>query len=176
MIPAMVSQYTGLPVQIMFFGALISAILSTSSGAMLAPATVIGENLIKPHIKEITDKQLLLFTRLCVILVAIISAAMAFFNTSIHGLVVDSVTLYLVCLIAPFTLGLHWKKASVKGAWSAIIVGLGVWLGCLELGTRIEPWMYGFAASVAAMIVGSLLMPDDSRSLYEESKPERSAM
>jgi SSS family transporter len=170
MIPAMVSRYTGLPLQIMFFGALISAILSTSSGAMLAPATVIGENLIKPHFKDITDGQLLFFTRLCVVFVAIVSAMMAFFNTSIHGLVVDSVMLYLVCLIVPFALGLHWKRASVKGAWAAVLAGGAVWLLCKSLETRIEPWMFGLAASLAAMIVGSLLTPDESRAQFEEGQ------
>jgi len=167
MIPAMVSQYTSLPIQIMFFGALISAILSTSSGAMLAPATVIGENLIKPYAKGITDKQLLYFTRLCVVFVAVISATMAFLNTSIHGLVVDSVTLYLVCLLVPFTCGLYWKKASIKGAWTAIIAGGAVWLICASIGTRIEPWMFGLLANLAGMVIGSFLMPDTSRVQFE---------
>ena len=44
--------------QIMFFGALLSAILSTTSGAILAPATVIGENLIKPYFKKINSLKL----------------------------------------------------------------------------------------------------------------------
>lgn len=173
MIPNMVSQYMGLPIQIMFFGALISAILSTSSGAMLAPATVIGENLIKPYVKDISDRQLLHFTRLCVVFVAIVSATMAFFNTSIHGLVVDSVTLYLVCLLVPFTFGLYWKKASVKGAWTAILAGGAVWLMCASIGTRIEPWMFGLVASVAGILVGSLLMPDASRAQFEAHRRER---
>ena len=47
-IPLMVLQHGNMFLQIMFFGALLSAILSTTSGAILAPATVIGENLIKP--------------------------------------------------------------------------------------------------------------------------------
>lgn len=92
-----------------FFCALLSAILSTSSSAMLSPATVIRENLIKSYIKNITDKQLLFFTRLCVILVTAISTVMAFFNDSIHALVVDSIALFAVCLVASLTLGLYWK-------------------------------------------------------------------
>ncbi len=167
MIPNMVFQYMGLPIQIMFFGALTSAILSTSSGAILAPATVIGENLIKPYVKDLTDKQLLYFTRLCVVFVAVISATMAFFNTSIHSLVVDSVTLYLVCLLVPFTFGLYWKKASIKGAWAAIILGAAVWIICASMGTRIEPWMFGLLASLAGMLIGSILMPDGSRAQFE---------
>ena len=102
-----------LPVQILFYGAIISAILSTSSGAMLAPATVIGENLIKPYATNLSDKRLLLYTRLSVILVALISCYFALDDSDIVGLVAASLSLILVCLFAPFTFGLLWKKASV---------------------------------------------------------------
>ena len=167
MIPSLILKYMGVPIQIMFFGALISAILSTSSGAMLAPATVISENLIKPWNTELTDKQLLLRTRLCVVLVAVTSACIAFFNSSIHDLVVDSVTLYLVCLVVPFTFGLHWKKATVAGAWASIVVGGIAWLVCKGLATRIEPWMLGLTASLTAMIAVSLITSDNSRTRFE---------
>ena len=168
MIPAMVTKFTSVPMQILFFGALISAILSTSSGAMLAPATVIGENLIKPHVKNITDKQLLAFTRFSVIVVALISGGMAFYNTSIHSLVLDSVTLYLVCLVVPFTVGLYWKRATTRAAWASIASGLGVWLICLFLETRVEPWMIGLLASFIAMISVSLVTHDSSGISFEQ--------
>ena len=168
MIPAMVTKFTSVPMQILFFGALISAILSTSSGAMLAPATVIGENLIKPHVKNITDKQLLAFTRFSVIVVALISGGMAFYNTSIHSLVLDSVTLYLVCLVVPFTVGLYWKRATTRAAWASIASGLGVWLICLFLETRVEPWMIGLLASFIAMIGVSLVTHDSSGISFEQ--------
>lgn len=170
MIPNMVSRYTEMPVQILFFGALISAILSTSSGAMLAPATVIGENLIKPRVPGITDKQLLLFTRLCVIFVAVIACTMAYFNSSIHGLVVDSVTLYLVCLVVPFSLGLFWRKASIAGAWAAMIVGLLVYALCVALETRIDAAMQGLLASLLAMVAVSWLRPDTSFAAFQKNQ------
>ena len=63
LIPNMVLQHTNIYVQVLFFGALVSAILSTTSGAILAPSVVFGENLVKPRWKDITDKQLLLVIR-----------------------------------------------------------------------------------------------------------------
>ncbi|MEK7258120.1 MAG: sodium:solute symporter family protein, partial [Bacteroidota bacterium] len=63
MLPLMTLKYGSLLIQILFFGALLSAILSTTSGAILAPATVVGENLVKPLFKKLTDKQLLLTMR-----------------------------------------------------------------------------------------------------------------
>lgn len=159
-LPSMVSAYSSMPVQVLFYGALISAILSTSSGAMLAPATIVGENLLKPNLPNITDKQLLLLTRISVVLVAMLSAFFAFNDADIVGLVVASLSLILVCLFAPFTFGFFWKKASAYGAWSAIIVGGVTWFFCYVFETRIDPTIYGTPVSCIAMVVGSLYRPD----------------
>jgi len=159
-IPTMVSQYADIPLQILFYGALISAILSTSSGAMLAPATIIGENLIKPNLSDLTDKKLLLFTRLSVILVAVVSCYFAFSDMDIVALVVASLAPLLVCVFAPFTFGLFWRKSSVFGAWWAIITGGSVWFLCYLFETRIDATIYGLMVSCLAMVVGSLLRPD----------------
>ncbi|MGB3608098.1 MAG: sodium:solute symporter family protein [Psychroserpens sp.] len=159
-IPALVNSMMGLPVQILFYGALISALLSTCSGAMLAPASVIGENLIKPYAPQITDKKLLLYTRLSVVLVAIISCYFAYGDGDIVRLIEASLALILVCLFAPFTFGLFWKKASVDGAWCAMGFGGLTWFICLMIDTTIDPTIYGFISSCLGMLVGSLLKPD----------------
>ncbi len=162
-IPAMVTGYSGIAVQVLFYGALISAILSTSSGAMLAPATIIGENLLKPYLPGISDKQILLFTRIGVVVVAIVSCVFAFKDSDIVGLVVASLSLILVCIFAPFTFGFFWKKASVFGAWSAIIIGGLTWLVCYMADTRIDPTIIGTPVSCMAMVAGSIIRPDQSK-------------
>ncbi|WP_373398856.1 hypothetical protein V8V91_03955 [Algoriphagus halophilus] len=48
LLPTMILAHGGLPIQIVFFGALISAIMSTTSSGLLAPAAILSENLIKP--------------------------------------------------------------------------------------------------------------------------------
>ncbi|MGC1515041.1 MAG: sodium:solute symporter family protein [Maribacter sp.] len=160
LIPSMVSQYAGLPVQLLFFGALISAILSTSSGAMLSPATIIGENLLKPYMPDISDKHLLFYTRISVVLVAFICCVLAFNDSNIHGLVVASTVLLMVCLFAPLTFGLFWKKASVFGAWISIFTGGLVWFFCDYHATRVDPTIYGTISSCLGLVVGSYVRPD----------------
>jgi len=160
LIPDMVAQHTGVPVQMLFFGALISAILSTSSGAMLSPATIVGENLIKPYAPDISDKRLLLLTRISVIVIALISCLFALNDTNIHGLVVSSAVLIMVCLLAPLTFGLYWKRATVFGAWLSMISGALVWAVSNYMDTIIHPTIYGTLASFIAMVLGSILRPD----------------
>ena len=170
-IPSLVNKMMGLPVQILFYGAIISAILSTSSGAMLAPATVIGENLIKPYATDLSDKRLLLYTRLSVILVAGISCYFALDDSDIVGLVAASLSLILVCLFAPFTFGLVWKKASITGAWAAMILGGLSWLFCYMVETKIDPIIFGTVISCLSMIVGSALFPNKEAAEAYMSSP-----
>lgn len=159
LIPEMVRRYASLPLQILLYGAIISAILSTSSGAMLAPATIIGENILKPYVKNITDRQSLRYTRLSIVFVAAISCLVAVNDANIHSLAVTSTVLLMVCLFAPLTFGLYWKRASSAGAWGAILVGALAWFLCNQLETNIDATIYGTLASCLAMIIGSLLLP-----------------
>ena len=152
-------------VQILFFGALLSAILSTASGGILAPATVVGENLIKPFIPNLSDAQLLRIMRLSVIGIAFVSMLMAFSSDSIFELVAQSSIISLVALFVPLTAGLYWKRASNAGALSSMIAGILVWLYCEWIGSAIPSLIWGLLASLIAMIVGSLVSNQSSKKL-----------
>jgi solute:Na+ symporter, SSS family len=156
-LPYMVLQHSSMGLQIMFFGALLSAILSTTSGAVLAPATVIGENLIKPRFPGMSDRRLLYVMRLSVVGVAFCSALMAASNQNIYDLVAQSSALSLVSLFVPLVAGLYWKKADNLGALSAMVTGMAAWVICELIGTAIPSLIYGGLASALAMVVGSWL-------------------
>ncbi|MCB0554999.1 MAG: sodium:solute symporter family protein [Phaeodactylibacter sp.] len=162
-IPRMVLEHTPVFLQIMFFGALLSAILSTTSGAVLAPATVIGENLIKPFFKNLTDTQLLYTMRLSVVGVALASALMAISRQDIYELVGESSALSLVSLFIPLAAGLYWKRASKVGALASILAGMAVWILCeWGIDTELPSLIYGALASLGGMLIGSWLWPDGS--------------
>lgn len=157
LIPYMVLQHSGLWMQILFFGALMSAIMSTASGAILAPSTVIGENIVKPFYPNLTDKQLLYVMRLGVVFITIASVFFTTLDKSIYELVRQSSELSLVSLFVPLIAGLYWQKASAWGAMAAMIIGLLVWLVTTYVATEYPPIIYGLGASIAGMIVFSLL-------------------
>lgn len=176
LIPYMVMQHSNIVVQIFFYGALLSAILSTASGAMLAPATVIGENIIKPMYPKMTDRHLLLAMRWSVVGIAATSVIFANLGQSIYELVRQSSEMSLVALFVPMFAGLYWKKASPKGAMAAMILGLLTWLLLIVLhhynstieaeriktlgwfvGADFAPMMLGLLSSIGALVVGSML-------------------
>jgi solute:Na+ symporter, SSS family len=47
----------------MFFGALLSAIMSTASGTLLAPSALFAENIMKPLLPKISGAKILFLTR-----------------------------------------------------------------------------------------------------------------
>jgi SSS family transporter len=170
LLPSMVLAHGGLPVQIIFFGALISAIMSTASSGLLAPAALISENLIRPLFKEkLKDKHLLWILRFSVLFVALLATYMASRDSNIYELVAGASILLLVSLFAPLTAGLYWKKASKTGAILSMFIGMGVYWICDYLEFEIASHIFGLLASIFAMILGSYLFPTKSENNYELS-------
>jgi Na+/proline symporter len=118
--------------------------------------------------KNISDKQLLYYTRFAVILVAALASAMAMSSSNIHELVIISSVFIMICLFAPFTFGLFWKKASVFGAWMSLISGAVSFLICTYLKTTIEPFMIATSISVLSIVLFSYLKPDNSWEVFSK--------
>lgn len=154
-LPTLVLHHGGLAVQVLFFGALLSAILSTTSGAMLAPATVLAENIIRPRMPGLDEAGVLRLIRWSVVLVAFCSLLMAAWKANIYELVAQSSSLSLVSLFVPLVAGFYWKRARAHGAMAAMLAGMFTWLWCEGVGTSWPPLLYGLGASIAAMVVGS---------------------
>jgi SSS family transporter len=159
-LPTMVMTYTSMPIQILFFGSLLSAIMSTTSSAILAPASIFSENLIKPLTKKtFNDRQLLNLTRLSVVLFSALATLMACLRSDIYELVSESSVLSLVSLLAPLTLGLYWKKANGVGALLSMILGIASWLIFSFLESDLPALVPATLISFAALILGSLFAP-----------------
>jgi Na+/proline symporter len=167
-LPNMVLQHASLPIQILFFGSLLSAIMSTTSSAILAPAAIFSENLIKPLAKErFTDKQLLHITRISVLIFSCIATVMACLRSNIYELVGESSVLSLVSLFAPLVLGLYWKRANSTGALSAMILGTATWAIFEFIDTDWPSLLPATLVSFVAMIGGSLLTKKEDRTIIK---------
>lgn len=159
-LPSVVLAHTSMPVQILFFGSLLSAIMSTTSSVILAPASIMSENLVKPLTKHrFSDKQLLYTTRIAVLVFSIAATVMACMRANIYELVGESSILSLVSLFAPLAFGLYWKRASSGGALLSMASGMLTWILC-EAGDLAWPSLVpATAISIFAMVAGSYLWP-----------------
>ena len=169
-LPMIIKDHTSIGLQILFFGALLSAILSTTSGAILAPATVIGENLVKPRLGNVSDRQLLRIMRWSVVFVATCSAGMAVLSANIYDLVAQSSALSLVSLFIPLTFGLYWKRASNFGALTAMIGGMAIWLYFEVAGSAIPSLIWGSLGSLVLMVIVSWAVPDQSYQTFSQEE------
>ncbi|HEV7351099.1 sodium:solute symporter family protein [Telluribacter sp.] len=167
-IPNMVLLHTAMPLQILFFGALVSAILSTTSSAILAPAAVLGENIVKFFRPDLSDRQLLLVIRVGILAITVVCIVMATTRESIFELVSESSAFSLVSLFVPLAAGFYWQRANLLGCLLSMSVGLVVWLACVWLETEYPPMIYGLLASIAGMVVGVLVGKKTVPELVEE--------
>lgn len=150
-------------VQVMFFGALLSAILSTASGAILAPTAIITENIVRPHSHKMKDKTFLLTLRGVLVLFTGVALTVALNSRStMYEMVAETTSVTLVAAFVPLVAGSFWKRANAQGALMASIFGITVWLGAEPFfaATGIENLIpsniLGLLASIAGMLIGTL--------------------
>ena len=62
-LPDYILGYVPLTVQVLFFGALLSAIMSTAAGTLIAPSAIFAENILRPRF-AMDDRRFLLVLRL----------------------------------------------------------------------------------------------------------------
>jgi solute:Na+ symporter, SSS family len=164
-LPKMVIMHTALPIQILFFGSLLSAIMSTTSSAILAPAAICAENVAKPLSKhKFSDKQLLWITRLSILLFSALATVMACLRSNIYELVSESSILSLVSLFVPLTMGLYWKRSSSTGALISMVVGIVTWIIFEVYETDWPSLVPATLLSLGGMIAGSLMWPEKLKS------------
>lgn len=160
-LPNMVLQHTAIPVQVLFFGSLLSAVMSTTSSAILAPAALFSENVIKPLMKrKPTDKQLLMITRLSVVFFSMAATILATLNSNIYELVGVSSILTLVSLFIPMVFGMYWKRSSSTGAIFAMLAGMIAWFWFEYNPLSVPVLVPATLISMIAFFLGSYWFPD----------------
>ena len=151
-----------LVMQILFFGALLSAIKSTSSATLLAPSTSFVENILKNLRPHMGDRQQLLSMRWTIVVFAalVLAYAIAMKGTPIYDLVSSAYQVTLVGAFVPLVFGLYWQRATTQGAIFSLGAGIGTWVVFLP---QISPWgeafpgqLAGLIAALVGMLFGSL--------------------
>jgi solute:Na+ symporter, SSS family len=173
-LPTFVLTKMPLLMQILFFGALLSAIKSTSSATLLAPSTSFVENILKNMRPGMTDKQQLFAMRVTIVIftAAVLAYAIAMKGTSIYDLVSSAYQVTLVGAFVPLVMGLYWKRSTTQGAIVSLAAGIAVWViffpqvGGEALSKAFPGQLAGLIAAFIGMVVGSL-MPQALRNRHE---------
>jgi SSS family solute:Na+ symporter len=161
-LPTFVMTRMPLVMQILFFGALLSAIKSTSSATLLAPSTSFTENILKNLRPGMSDRQQLFAMRVTIVVFAamVLSYAIAMKGTSIYDLVSSAYQVTLVGAFVPLVMGLYWKRATTQGAILSLAAGIATWVVYFPqisgFAEHFPGQLAGLIAAFAGMIIGSL--------------------
>ncbi len=160
-LPTLILEHTPVFAQVIFFGALLSAIMSCSSATLLAPSVAFTENILKHFIlKDMSDKQFLLAMRITLwVFGAVVLGVALNSELSIFKMVESAYKITLVAAFVPLAFGLYWKRANSQGALTAMVMGLTTWMLCevFEPSEIWPPQLVGLMVSMVGMVVGSLL-------------------
>ena len=158
-LPTLVMTQMPFVMQVLFFGALLSAIKSCASATLLAPSVTFTENIWRQFFPHQSDQQELKAMRITVLVfsVLVLAYAIAMQGTSIYEMVSGAYQVTLVGAFVPLAFGLYWKKATTQGALFAIVMGLLTWLLFMltPAGEEFPAQLAGVLASLAGMLIGS---------------------
>ena len=159
-LPDFILGHTPMWIQVLFFGALLSAILSTASGALIAPTALCTENIIRPFYPQMSDRQFLLTLRL--VLVSFALAALLFAlnsRSTMYDMVQNAYKVTLVGALVPLAAGIFWKRANNVGAILSSVFGLVSWLvaEALAADATVPPQLVGLGFSIFGMVLGSFV-------------------
>ena len=127
--------------------AILSIIMSTADSYLLSPATNISKDLYKRFINpEATDKQILIITRVSVVILGLIGLAGALWFDTFLGFMLVGYTVYGAGVFFPILAAFLWRGATYKGAVASIVGGL--------LSTLI--WEFGVNSTISTIYIGAI--------------------
>jgi SSS family solute:Na+ symporter len=158
-LPTLVMTQMPFVMQVLFFGALLSAIKSCASATLLAPSVTFTENIWRQFFPHQGDKQALLAMRITVLVFSamVLVYAILMQGSSIYDMVSGAYQVTLVGAFIPLVFGLYWSKATTQGAIFSIVLGLLAWLLFLltPAGEEFPAQLAGVLASFTGMLLGS---------------------
>ena len=159
-LPTLVLEKMPFVMQVLFFGALLSAIKSTASATLLAPSVTFVENIWRQFRPHMGDKQELKTMRITVLVFSalVLVYAIAMQGTPIYEMVSGAYQVTLVGAFVPLAFGLYWKHATTQGAIFSIVLGVLTWVLFMATpaGNAFPAQLAGVLAALAGMLIGSL--------------------
>jgi sodium/proline symporter len=147
--------------------------MSTISSQLLVTSSSLTEDVYKTFFRRsATDKELVFIGRLSVLVVALVACVLAFNkNNTILGLVGYAWAGFGASFGPVILLSLYWKRMTKWGALAGMVAGAAtviIWTQFPSLSKALYEMVPGFAASLVAIIVVSLMTAKPSTKVQEQ--------
>ena len=137
--------------------ALLSAMMSSADTCLLTTSTILSVDVIKPLLRSgISEKKLLFLSRFLIVVIGILSLAVALRLKGVISSLLLGYTVYTSGLVLPILLGFwrHKLKLNRGGAISAMVAGGGLALSGKLMGLN-DFGLYGFFLSGLILVAVS---------------------
>jgi SSS family solute:Na+ symporter len=176
--PVFLSQFVPVGLMGLLLAAMLAADMASTSSYMITWASVIYNDVLAPFRKtRWSEKRGLLWNRA---IVSLIGVFLLFYGLwyplkgDVYAYLAVTGTIYLASISTLLIACCYWKRANSWGATGAIIVGAIIPIACLAIEQAVnmsaedlQLWrnysgIAAFLAAGVAMVVGSLLKPDQN--------------
>ncbi|ASB89748.1 sodium:solute symporter [Bacillus sonorensis] len=150
----------------------ISALMSTASGSLLASSTLLVNDIIKPKlVPDMTEKKFLFYSRAVTLIIGLFSIICALWIQDVLTALDIAYAILSGAMFFPIILGFFWRKATAAAAfWSILISAAAVIGGLVWKGADSgEPIMYGLAAGGMTMVLAVYALPAAKPADHESS-------
>jgi len=149
-------QQLSLPLYILFLGALVSAILSTLSGALLVAGSLAAHNIVLPLQPKLKENYRLLTNRVAVVIFGIVCYGIALSSESVYDLVQESSSLGSAGILTLIVFALWGGKLGGKAAaYAALLASLAVYVFGRHTYHIEYPYLTSLAAAVGAYLAAA---------------------
>ncbi len=141
--------------------AIMSAIMSTADAQLMLMGTMLGRDIYQRYVnKDATDKQLMMVSRVCILVVGLLSIVIALINPpGVFSIVIFSFSSLGSAFLPSYVCAVWWKKANTTGCIASMILGCATattWAAFdLASVTGFHQFFAGIIVSILAMIIGS---------------------
>jgi Na+/proline symporter len=149
------TQFSTLP-YVLFIGAIVSAILSTVAGALLAAAALLSHNLVVPLRPHLSAHAKVRVTRVAVVLSGAIAYVLARHAEGVYELVEDASAFGSSGIFIAAVIGLFTRFGRIRAAYGALIAGCGTWMAGNYFLHLAQPYLTSVAAALSAYVVLAL--------------------
>jgi Na+/proline symporter len=95
--------------------------------------------------------------RLAVPVLGFTALAIALYVRAIYSLMLNAVSITLVCMAAPFIAGIWWPKANRCGTLTGMVAGVTTWLVSGMLFPTLPADLFGLLASALGLLIATSL-------------------
>jgi SSS family transporter len=157
MLALFAQQQLPMPLYILFLGALVSAILSTLSGALLVAGSLLAHNIITPLLPGVTEKRKLRADRAAVVFFGVVAYVIALASDSIYDLVQESSAIGTAGILVLLVFGMWAPKFGGRAsAYAALVLGTVTYLIGAHGFEMESPYLVSVAVALGAYLAAAV--------------------